>query len=227
MNRKRGMMASHPAPFFLSSRYSLSVWALIAANLVPVAGVFFLGWETWHLLLLFWAESAVIGFFNVLKMLRIGGIMALFLVIFFSVHYGGFMAGHLLFIYSLFGDSQAGADSTPQLLGEFLDMAPALLAFLISHGISFFRNFLGGEEYRDTSLNRQMAAPYKRIILMHVTIIFGGFLAESLDSALPALLLLIALKLVVDLWAHRKAHRKTEGEAHGGERPLSPSSKGV
>lgn len=227
MNRKRGKMTSHPAPFFLASRYSLSVWALIAANLIPVAGVLFAGWETWQLLLLFWAESAVIGLFNILKMLRIGGLRALFLAMFFTVHYGGFMAGHLLFIYSLFGSQDGAAPSLTPLLGDFLDMAPALMAFLISHGISFFRNFLGAEEYRDRSLNRQMAAPYKRIILMHVSIIFGGFLAESLDSALPALLLLIALKLAVDLWAHRKSHHKTAVETPRGETRASSSSKGV
>jgi 4-hydroxybenzoyl-CoA reductase subunit beta len=43
--------------------------ALIAANLVPLAGVFLFGWEVFPLLLLFWFENVIIGFFNALKML--------------------------------------------------------------------------------------------------------------------------------------------------------------
>jgi hypothetical protein len=53
-----------------------------------------------------------------------------------------------------------------------------------------------------------MAEPYKRIIVMHVTIIFGGWLILLLKSPVPALILLIALKTAVDLRAHRHEHRE-------------------
>jgi hypothetical protein len=42
---------------------------LIAANLVPIYGVVFLGWEVFPLLLLFWLENLIIGMYNVLKMM--------------------------------------------------------------------------------------------------------------------------------------------------------------
>lgn len=41
---------------------------LVAANLVPLVGVLFLGWSLWTILVLYWLENGVIGFFNVLKM---------------------------------------------------------------------------------------------------------------------------------------------------------------
>jgi hypothetical protein len=46
-----------------------------------------------------------------------------------------------------------------------------------------------------------MGQPYRRII-MHVTIIFGGFLVMAFSFVLPALLLLIALKVGADLKGH-------------------------
>jgi hypothetical protein len=41
---------------------------LILANLMPLAGVLVLGWEVGSLLWAYWLESAVVGFFNILKM---------------------------------------------------------------------------------------------------------------------------------------------------------------
>ena len=46
-----------------------SVLALIAANVVPLLGVLWFGWEVFPLLLLFWFENLIIGAFNVLKMI--------------------------------------------------------------------------------------------------------------------------------------------------------------
>jgi hypothetical protein len=53
-----------------------------------------------------------------------------------------------------------------------------------------------------------MMAPYRRIIVMHLTIIFGGWLVLLLETPAPALALLVALKTVVDLRAHRREHAK-------------------
>jgi putative flippase GtrA len=160
--------------------------------------------------LLFWAESAVIGFYNLCKLGKLGGWSVLFYGPFFVGHYGAFMVGHLLFIYGFFGDGfGSGTDvQVTQVLQDFLQLAPVLLAFFISHGISFFTNFLGRQEYRGKDIKQQMSQPYRRIIIMHVTIIFGGFMAMAFDTVLPALLLLIVLKLVMDLHAHLAEHGK-------------------
>ena len=72
----------------------------------------------------------------------------------------------------------------------------------MSHALSFYLNFIGRREYAGRQIARQMGEPYKRIMVMHVTIIFGGFLVMALDSALPALMLLIVLKIAADVRAH-------------------------
>jgi hypothetical protein len=46
-----------------------SVLALIAANVLPLAGVLFLGWSTFAIVVVYWAENVIIGMINVLKML--------------------------------------------------------------------------------------------------------------------------------------------------------------
>ncbi len=56
------------------------------------------------------------------------------------------------------------------------------------------------------TLNEQMAEPYQRVVIMHVTLIIGGALRLLLNAPLAALILLILLKIVVDLKAHQKQH---------------------
>lgn len=81
---------------------SPSTLTLILANLVPIAGVAFMHWDLGDVMLLFWTESAVIGFFNILKMAVIGKWGVLLAGPFFAGHYGAFMSFHLMFIYLMF-----------------------------------------------------------------------------------------------------------------------------
>ena len=188
----------------LKPRSKLSALALMIANLIPLLGVLVWDWRIGDIMLLYWAESAVIGFYNLLKIQRVAGWGIVFFGPFFIGHYGGFMVGHLLFIYGFFGDNFSNSNdvSVAQLLLDFQGLAPALLGFFISHGVSYFTNFLGRREYLGIEVAAQMGQPYRRIIIMHVTIIFGGFLVMAFSSALPALLLLIALKVGADLKGH-------------------------
>ena len=186
------------------SRVSLA--ALILANLVPLFGVLFAGWELADVMVLFWAESAVIGFYTLLKMAIVGKWFATFIGLFFVGHYGGFMAVHFLFIYEIFvrgsyarGTAPGALDALTQL---FTPLWPAFLALFLSHGISFALNFLGRGEYQRTTASKLMAAPYGRIVLMHVTLILGGWGVMLLNNPLPALVLLIVLKVAADLRAH-------------------------
>ena len=193
------------------SLFSTSVLALVAANLIPLAGALFFGWDLGSIMLLYWAESAIIGVFNLCKMVAIGGWSGAFLGAFFVVHFGGFMTGHFIFIRALFLENspEFAADSggAPGILKMFLPLWPALFALAVSHGYSFAVNFLGRGEHRNRKLNKQMSEPYSRIILMHLVIIFGGALSLAMGEATPALVLLIAAKIAVDVRAHLKEHR--------------------
>ncbi len=160
-----------------------------------------------------WAENAVIGFYNVIKLAIVGKWAAVIIAPFFIGHYGGFMAGHFLFVYYLFvrGFKPSGPEDPPypELARLFVPLWPALAALLISHGVSFILNYLGRREYVGMTAEKQMAEPYKRIMLLHVTIIFGGGMIMLLKSPVPALVLLIALKTAMDLRAHRREHERS------------------
>ena len=184
----------------------LALLALIAANLAPLFGVLFAGWNLAEVMVLFWAESAVIGFYTLLKMAVVGKWLAIFYGMFLAGHFGGFMAIHFLFIHQLFvrGLHARGAEpgAMEALTQLFTPLWPALLALFVSHGISFALNFLGRREHQRTTVQKLMAAPYGRIVMMQFTLIFGGWVVMLLNNPLPALVLLIALKVAADLRAH-------------------------
>jgi hypothetical protein len=205
--------AARPPPVLAQSgALPVSTLVLVAANLVPVAGVLLFDWDLGKLMVLFWAESGIIGFYNLLKMAVVQRWAVLFSGPFFIGHFGAFMAVHFLFVYELFVARATGADSALAEVGRFLfTLWPALLALLLSHGLSFFYNFLGQGEYRGKSMREQMAEPYGRVMIMHVTVIVGGGLSLMLGSPDAALLLLVALKVAADVTAHRKQHRPGSG----------------
>ena len=69
-----------------------------------------------------------------------------------------------------------------------------------------------------------MAAPYKRITVLHVAVIFGGFMVVNLGQPLGLLLALGALKIVLDIMLHKHAHRALSGSrgetaANGNSQP--------
>jgi len=186
---------------------SPSTITLIIANLAPVGGTVFFGWNLGEVMVLYWGESAVIGFYNLIKMAVISRWLVLFSGPFFLGHFGGFMAVHFLFIYTFFVagiDSTDTGDNLAKVAQLFFDLWPALLALFVSHGVSFYANFLGRREYQTRTLKDQMTEPYKRIIFMHFAIIFGGGLTLTIGSPALVLLLLIALKTFVDIRAHLK-----------------------
>jgi hypothetical protein len=187
---------------------SFSSLALILANLMPVAGTVFLGWKLSDVMVLYWAESAVIGFFNVCKIAVIGRWAALAAGPFFVGHFGGFMAVHFLFIYSIFVEGPQSGMSSGGDLGTvvqlFIGLWPAVAALFFSHAFSFFANFLGRYEYRGRTVKKQMSEPYSRIIFMHLVLIFGGGLTMFLGEPAPVILLVIGLKVYFDVKAHLK-----------------------
>jgi hypothetical protein len=203
-----------------------SAVVLVLANLVPLYGVVFLRWDVLSVLMLFWLENVVVGVFNILRMLvalpsePTAWVAKLFMIPFFCVHYGGFTAAHGMFVIGVFGHAFAertggtspGTGMVIEIIREHhLEYAALFLA--ASHGFSFVANFLGRGEYRRTSLGSLMTKPYSRVVILHVTIVLGALLVAVLRSPLPALLLLIVLKIAVDVKAHLREHAKLARES--------------
>lgn len=141
--------------------------------------------------------------------------MKLFMIPFFTVHYFGFCAGHGFFVFGFFGRDSGVGRAGSGLFGSF-DRIPDLLTgafalaavgLVVSHLYSFFSNYLKGGEYKRTIVPILMFKPYGRIVVLHIAIIFGGFLVMSLGSPAGLLLILIVGKIVLDLAMHLREHR--------------------
>lgn len=216
-------------------RPTLSLVALVAANLVPLAGVLFFGWDAAMILLLYWSENLVIGAINVIKMILVrpesrgGWAGKLFMIPFFCIHFGGFCAAHGLFLLMLLGlggeqamnpTSAGTAWPGPLIFVQLLvgvvthawNVRPEgstwpLIALAIGHGISFFQNYLGKREYETLTLGKLMGAPYGRIAVLQVAILAGAAPILAMHSPVPMLGALVVLKIVMDVGLHARSHR--------------------
>ncbi|WP_157976487.1 DUF6498-containing protein [Parahaliea mediterranea] len=214
---------SQPSYNGLRRRASLAL--LVVVNLLPLYGVLWLDWDVAALVVLYWSENLVVGFYTLLKMLVTSPIGGLFTACFFTVHYGGFCAVHGLFILKMLVDPQAdflSGEPWPfflvfvQLLvdvvRQVLAHAPAawLVAFaalVLSHGVSFVMNFLLARERDRLGIKALMFAPYGRIVILHVAVLIGGIGVVALGEPLSMLVVLILLKLGVDIALHLREHR--------------------
>jgi hypothetical protein len=212
---------------------SLSIQALTVANLLPLFGVVVLGWDAAAIVLLYWIENLIVGLLNILRMILVkvestaGQFQKLFMIPFFCVHFGGFCAVHGFFLLAFFKigsgldafspkDPWMGPLIFLQLLYSVVmqlwqSRPPGLewpvLGLAVSHGLSFVKNFLFGQEYLSLKINQIMMRPYKRIVLMHVAIIAGGVFVMKMGSPVGLLCVLIFFKIAMDIWLHVKSHK--------------------
>ena len=196
-----------------------SVFFLLGANAVPLLGVLFAGWDLVEILFAYWAENVVIGFFSILKMIFAPDdsrgwliILTVFMKIigcaFFIVHFGGFTAAHGAVLYAI---SREFLNMQIEPL-ELLYMGRYVVAALfLSHGYSFVVNYLIKGERKQTKGNDPMFEPYRRVIVMHLTLIFGAGCIIILGQPFFMLLILVVLKTAVDLYAHLKERRRYAG----------------
>lgn len=190
-----------------------SVLVLVFANLVPLFGVLFWEWSVFSVLCLFWLENIVIGIFNVIRMNKAQGVlvgkaklngvvynrsMRGMLILFFIVHYSIFIFVHGVFVFIMFGNSEV---YTNGIISGFI-------ALIFSHGFSYLSNYIGKQEYLRVSEDFLFWQPYKRIVVLHITILIGGVLVQFWGTPILALALLIVLKTGFDVRAHLSEHKK-------------------
>lgn len=214
-------------------KIDVSVAVLIVANLIPIYGVLFLGWDLPTIIITYWAESAIIGLYTLLKavwflvykqmeFLRkkeyahlvvsiVAWCVAVGYVLLWSV---AFMAFHLMFIVAfLFGGHAEVTDAL-----EFPPIATQLafahlqglvvLALAVSHGMSFIVNFVGKREYREDPISNSAFIP--RMVALQLVLGLGMGLSIGFDVPHAFLVVLIAAKLWVDWHLHVTAHQKIQ-----------------
>lgn len=143
---------------------------LVVANLVPIAGVLFLGWDVAAILVLYWLENGIVGLLNVPKVLLAQGqvgtsalgmagleramlsaaspqAVRFTLAPFFVVHYGMFWLVHGIFVFSLpfvwsgVDLNAPGFDFPFGALGAVVRLPPELLIAAAGLGLSHAASF--------------------------------------------------------------------------------------
>jgi uncharacterized protein DUF6498 len=145
---------------------------------------------------------------------------------FFTMHYGLFWVVHGVFVFTFIpamtglampGGPGPDGSSTDHVSFPGVDVpvfAFAVLGLAISHGVSFWMNYLGRGEYRTLSPAEVMTQPYGRLVIMHLTIVLGAFVSIFLGTPVGSLLVLVVGKTLLDVLFHLRQHRDVLGVAH-------------
>jgi hypothetical protein len=188
-----------------------TAWSLIFSNLLTIAFAVLEKWNAVTVLWLYWWQSVVIGFFNVVKILSLQEFSTegfklsntparpttstkVFTAFFFLFHYGFFHLVYAIFLSSSIFGRHRSSVSMP----GFFD---ANLAVFFANGLF---TFIQRKEWsrKNENIGTVMFAPYYRIIPMHFTIIFGGFFGPG-----AVLYLFLFLKTASDLISHAISHK--------------------
>lgn len=188
-----------------------SLWFLLFSNIVTIFFVIIENWNLSTIILIYWFQSIIIGFFNFIRILQLKEFSTeglrindspaqptqrtkISIAFFFLFHYGFFHIISLIFL--LIGPF-------PIVHGNRLDHIESKYILLIS--LIFFINHLFSYLYnrpKDTkkqNIGLLMFYPYLRIIPMHLTIILGS----SSGGVLP---LFLVLKTFADGIMHVVEH---------------------
>ncbi len=188
-----------------SSQTSLTV--LVLANLVPLVGALFFAWSLSEIMVLYWVETGVILLYHLVKFIVVSPLKGVFKSLIALAQVGGFMAIHFLFVWEFFVRQGTGSEpllgSTVSEVASYLSaLWPALIALVVSHGYSFFVNFWPKRGlFKKQRL--ELKSVMSRVIILHVVLIVGGFLTRLTGQTAAGVILLIAIKIVVDGYAHK------------------------
>ncbi len=212
--------------------HNIPVISLVFANIVTIVLAILGNWDLATVMFIYWAQSIIIGIFSVVSILgadtaalgadlqkpiderggsekitpRFVWTYKCIMAGFFTLHYGLFHWGYYTFIVEsgLFGTVNF-ADP-----GIWLSCGLFFANHLYSH-ITFRHQGPKNAGY----VNEQFFTPYRRIIPMHLTIIFGSIVIFALEifgitSTLPVLVLFLLLKTYSDISAHLIKHYQEE-----------------
>lgn len=192
------------------------VASTIAGNILPIIGVLFAGWDIYTLLIAYWCETLIIGFWTIITAAlhdddETGWTspgMPARRSIFSPTNPGlilfqtGFMlALHLFLMSRLYGNAWPGhLQSVSTFIETFLigqAIWPALAFLFLQRAAMFWQN-----RNAPTTLPT-VADLYLRVTVMQIVIIFGAGGVMLTGSGMLGLVLLAGLKTLLDLRSPR------------------------
>jgi len=160
--------------------------AILLVDLFPVFAVLALGWGAAALVFLYWLENLVIGAVTLARMTAasaaehpIGLVGMLFIGPFFIVHYGMFCFVHGIFVHVFAQgmDTNPGFPDPISLISYALNSGAMMELFLgaimVLQAVIFVTDYLMSGAYKSAEPQKEMMAPYGRILVLHFGLFAG------------------------------------------------------
>lgn len=190
-------------------------WTIAAGNLLPLLGIFYLGWDAATLVILYWAETAIVGLWLVVRLALtspdmlapvaplIGGKptegSGFGLGLFVLVHAGFFMGIHMFMLSGIAPGEWTRHLSSPTafILGFIVPTG----LWLPLAGLFVVRGVATWHDIRTARpVTHLIAGFYARILVMQFVIVLGGMVALLAGSPLVLLVLIVLLKTAFELY---------------------------
>ena len=190
--------------------------AFVLAGLVPLGLVMTGYWDARSVLILYWIELLVMGFFTMCRILLVRTLplgLRLLAAVFFYSFFFGFCSGYGSFIAHMVGvklprmalDSHlADIFTTVRYLMQAMPRFGwiALLFLFVSHGISFLMDWAAKRDFQVMRLVHRLLL---RGGVLHVILIAGGAIALNSPALSWVAMALIFAKIAIDVYGERPA----------------------
>ena len=203
-----------------------SLVMVVLANLVPVVGVFWFGWDAFVVVLSYWLEGAVVGLFTLIKIIwalpgynptpgtsvryerkgkDVSGhftatqMSKRAVVPAFVGVYGGLMLFYGLLLMMFLGGEPTVEKLTSRLSGVSTGLLTVLVLMLISHAWTFYMEFVRGPEWVKSDPVFHFWRPFGRFVLLQLLVVIGGVVTLGLSLPRFYLVLFIFLKTCGDM----------------------------
>ena len=174
---------------------------------------------------LYWCENLIIGLFMIIRIAirpythPVEAVLPLFMVPFFTVHYGMFSYGHGTFLIHMFGTEALGEMAKlgiPEIILPVIESRQLYwpLAGLFAYQLLDWVRDTRERGLGSDSIKELTTAPYRRIIILHITIIASGFALAAVDQPTVGLLMLIGFKTGFDIYHWNKDEKSVEEKVH-------------
>lgn len=204
----------------IKRRLTIEDYLLIVINLIPLYGVWFLGWDAKHVFIVYAMETVIVGIINIIKMAIVTIFVnsthqwqrgdknsmqsGWFFIFFFIIHYGFFV-----FVQTqlFFKSSSIGKDDSfifnytqiPSILGD--DGKMVLLIFVLYYTAQSFFQFFTNGNYKNISMMRLMFEPYIRIFTQQIIVIIGG-MCLAFGAGKIFILVFVIAKIYMELFVN-------------------------
>jgi hypothetical protein len=177
---------------------------LILANFAPIVEIARRGEPIASILVIYWLQMMIIGFWTIPKLIVVSRWAALFWIPVFLIMYLSIVNIFGIMVGGLLDDQMRGTDWHDNFsLRNYLWVGAVLF---LNHGISFVANFVRSREYKGLKSEDILGRPMLRAFPMWLATIFGAFIGAMLGSATVTALLVLPVKIALDVVGHLYEH---------------------